>query len=203
MKQSINNYCERRIAEFDLIEEDRKKELLKLTAYLRYKEDTPVNLVFICTHNSRRSLFGQVWAKVAANYYGYNNVETYSAGTEATEIAGNVVYTFLSLQFDLFVEGEEANARHFFVFDTRKNASICFSKTLDHYTIPLENFGAIFTCNSADKACPTIEGAELRISTPYDDPKNSDGTSEAQQTYRKTSNTIAREMLFVFNSIRK
>jgi protein-tyrosine phosphatase/arsenate reductase len=201
MKQSIKNYCERRIAEFDLIDEDRKKELKKLTAYLRYKEEAPIDLVFICTHNSRRSLFGQVWGKVAAHYYGFTNVETYSAGTETTEIAGNVVYTFLSLQFDLFVEGDEINSRHFFVFDTRKNASICFSKNLNHYSIPKQDFGTIFTCNSADNACPTVSGSELRISLPFEDPKDSDGTSEAQQSYRKCSNAIARELLYVFYKI--
>jgi arsenate reductase (thioredoxin) len=201
MKSSVKNYCERRIAEFDLIPDERKEELRKLTAYLRFKEKDPIQLMFICTHNSRRSMFGQVWAKVAANYYGLSNVETYSAGTEETEIASNVVYTFMSLGFDLFVEGDDINSRHFFVFDTRENACICFSKTLDHRTLPKEDFGAIMTCTSADEACPMVPGAMLRISTPFEDPKHSDGTSEAQQTYRACSNQIAREMLYAFSKI--
>lgn len=199
MKSNIKKYCERRIAEFDLISEERKTELKKLSAYIQYKEKDPINLIFICTHNSRRSIFGQVWAKVAAFYFGLNNVETFSAGTEETEIAGNVVYTFMSLGFDLTVEGNENNPRHFFVFDQKVNANICFSKTLEHRTIPTSDFGAIFTCTSADEACPMVSGSELRISTPFEDPKASDGTSEAQQKYRACSNQIAREMLYTFS----
>ncbi len=199
MKQSIKKYCERRIEEFDLIPEERKKELNKLAAYVKYKETDPIDLVFICTHNSRRSIFGQVWAKIAAFHFGLTNVETHSAGTEETSIAGNVVYTFMSLGFDLVVEGEEENSRHFFIFDTRQNACVCSSKTLDHYSLPKEEFGAIMTCTSADEACPMVLGAELRVATPFEDPKASDGTSEAQQKYRATSNQIAREMLYVFH----
>ena len=201
MKSSVKKYCERRSAEFDLIPEERKTELLKLSAYLRYKESDPVDLVFICTHNSRRSIFGQVWAKVAAYYYDFANVETHSAGTEETSIAGNVVYTFSSLGFDLMIAGEEENARHFFVFDERSNACICQSKTLDHHSIPKEEFGAIMTCTSADEACPIVPGSELRLSLPFEDPKHSDGTSNAQQEYRKCSNQIAREMLYTFSNV--
>ena len=203
MKSSIKNYCDRRSAEFDLISEERKTELLKLSAYLSYKETDPVNLVFICTHNSRRSIFGQVWAKVAAYYYGMGNVETHSAGTQETKIASNVVYTFSSLGFDLVVAGDEENSRHFFIFDERSNACVCQSKTLEHHSLPESEFGAIMTCTSADEACPIVSGSELRLSLPFKDPKDSDGTSNAQQEYRKCSNQIAREMLFTFANIRK
>ena len=44
----------------------------------------PLNLIFICTHNSRRSHMGQLWAQVAAFYYGIEHVYCYSGGTEAT-----------------------------------------------------------------------------------------------------------------------
>ncbi len=47
-------------------------------------QNKPVNLIFICTHNSRRSVLGQVWAQVAAARYGISQVATFSGGTETT-----------------------------------------------------------------------------------------------------------------------
>lgn len=201
MKSSIKNYCDRRIAEFDQISEDRKAELKKLVAYLRYKENDPVQLIFVGHQNARRSLFAQVWCKVAANYFQKKNVETYSMGEEETEIASNIVYTFMSLGFDLFVEGDDLNSRHFFVFDTRLNACICFSKTQYHRSVPHENFGTIFISSDTENTFGNKDGNELLLMLPFDDPQKSDGTSEAQQEYRKCSNQIAREMLYVFSEV--
>jgi hypothetical protein len=31
-------------------------------------------------------------------------------------------------------------------------------------------------CSEADKSCPSVDGAELRVGMPYDDPKYFDGT---------------------------
>ena len=44
----------------------------------------PAGLIFICTHNSRRSQLAQVWAGTAARVFGIAGVETFSGGTEVT-----------------------------------------------------------------------------------------------------------------------
>lgn len=67
MKQSllpkILNYCEDRISEFDLIPAERKIILQRIADYIRIKRKNSqaIQLVYICTHNARRSHFGQVW----------------------------------------------------------------------------------------------------------------------------------------------
>ena len=44
-----------------------------------------VKLVYLCTHNSRRSHFSQVWGHVLLLYFlGSQEIETYSGGTVAT-----------------------------------------------------------------------------------------------------------------------
>ena len=82
----IKKYCDDLIVEFDTISKERKVLLAKIAAYIisKIKEDKPINLVYICTHNSRRSHFGQIWAQVAAHYYHIKNVNSFSGGTEAT-----------------------------------------------------------------------------------------------------------------------
>src|SRR5690606_25567344 len=71
---------------FNMIPNDRKSELAKVADYVRERlsKSEPAKLTFICTHNSRRSHLSQIWAHVAAEYYGLVGVETFSGGTEAT-----------------------------------------------------------------------------------------------------------------------
>ena len=68
MFENIKEYCADRTGEFDEISPGRKALLEKIADYIAgaKKNGLPVNLVYICTHNSRRSHFGQVWAKVAS-----------------------------------------------------------------------------------------------------------------------------------------
>ena len=61
---------EKAVNEFNLIPQFRKQELNLLSNYIKEKKEI-ANLIFICTHNSRRSLLAQVWAQVAAHHYGF------------------------------------------------------------------------------------------------------------------------------------
>nr|EMN21527.1 hypothetical protein LEP1GSC063_3951 [Leptospira santarosai serovar Arenal str. MAVJ 401] len=57
-------------------------------------------------------------------------------------------------------------------------------------------------CSSADETCPYVPGAEKRISLPYADPKAYDNTDEVSGKYIETCETIAREILFVFQNVK-
>ena len=93
MFESIKTYCDSLVKEFDKIPSERKEILERITQYIAKKSilDKPINLVYICTHNSRRSHFGQVWAKVASDYFHIKNVHTFSGGTEATAFNINAI----------------------------------------------------------------------------------------------------------------
>ena len=49
--------------------------------------------------------------------------------------------------------------------------TIEFSKRYDDPSNPQEGFAALMVCGEADAGCPASEGAALRISMPYLDPK--------------------------------
>jgi arsenate reductase len=76
-----------------------------------------------------------------------------------------------------------------------------FSKTIDHSSLPAKNFVAIMTCSEAEQNCPFVPGAELRVSTTYEDPKIFDGTEEQDEKYIERSLQIARENLYIFSNI--
>ena len=63
----------------------------------------------------------------------------------------------------------------------------------------VSGFAAVMTCSHADKACPLVYGASARFSTPYVDPKVSDGTPEERDTYDERCAQIAREMLYAMS----
>ena len=56
---------------FNLISEERKGLLKGFVEYISNKlqEGKGINLIFICTHNSRRSIMSQIWAQTAADYF--------------------------------------------------------------------------------------------------------------------------------------
>ncbi|MEZ4984295.1 MAG: hypothetical protein R2795_04535 [Saprospiraceae bacterium] len=80
---------------------DRKELLERIAAYIREHASNghPIRLVFICTHNSRRSHFGQIAAAVAAAYYGVSGVEVFSGGTEATAFHPHAIAALRELGF--------------------------------------------------------------------------------------------------------
>lgn len=68
------------------VSDERKEILQPLIDFIQSKleQNEPINLNFICTHNSRRSHLSQIWAQTMAEHFGIKNVFCYSGGTEAT-----------------------------------------------------------------------------------------------------------------------
>lgn len=156
--------------------------------------------MYVCTHNSRRSHFGQVWAAVAADYYHISDIETYSGGTEATAFNPNAIHALQQTGFEIIREDDGANPHYTVRFGVQRSTN-CFSKVFNAPENPHESFAAIMTCSDADENCPFIPGVELRIGTTYEDPKAFDNTPLQDEKYLERSNQIARECLYVFSLI--
>lgn len=204
MIQSIKTYCDRLGGEFHAIPAARKDLLDTLTAYIRNKtiENKPIRLVYVCTHNSRRSHFGQVWAQVAASYYKIENVSTYSGGTEATAFHPNAIHALEKIGFDIKKTSEEKNPVYEVYHDLNEMPSVCFSKTYDDPKNPQSDFAAIMTCSDAEENCPFIPGVELRLATTYDDPKSFDNTPLQEEKYSERCRQIALETFYAFSKIK-
>ena len=203
MFEIIKNKCAELILSFDKIDVDRQKTLLRISEYIQRKLDVnkSVNLIFICTHNSRRSHFGQIWATVAANYFGVKNVNSFSGGTEATAFNLNAINALKSVGFQIECEIQGENPLYKVKFNETTEIS-CFSKVYNHITNPSENFSAVMTCSEAEENCPYIPGAEFRISTTYQDPKKFDDTSLQKEKYLERCNQIGLECLFIFSQLK-
>ncbi|HYG50252.1 MAG TPA: protein-tyrosine-phosphatase [Flavobacteriales bacterium] len=203
MIRSIEEYCRQLPAEFNLIPQERKILLEKISAYIntKQKENKTTRLVYVCTHNSRRSHFGQVWAHVAAVYFHLHNVKTYSGGTEATAFHPNAINALKRIGFIVEQITEGKNPAYEVHYDEKQTPVICFSKVYDHADNPKKEFAAIMTCSDAEENCPFIPGVELRIGTMYDDPKAFDNTPQQDAKYDERCRQIARETFYVFSRV--
>lgn len=201
---SIKTYCNSLTGDFLSIPQERRKLLERIAAYISTKraEKKKVDLVYICTHNSRRSHFGQVWAGVAASFYGLSGVASYSGGTEATAFNENAIRALRSIGFDIRAVSAGANPRYHVRFDDKEPPVECFSKEYSHPVNPSGGFAAIMTCGEAEENCPFISGAELRIATTYEDPKAADHSPHQDETYLARCRQIALETFYVFSLVK-
>ncbi len=180
--------------------QDSRKSLLKEVANYVREHDVP-KLNFICTHNSRRSHLSQIWAQVAAYFYGLQ-VETYSGGTEATAFHPNAVEALKRAGFKIENPGGE-NPKYEVTFSEEVAPMVCYSKKFEESPNPTEDFAAIMTCSEADAECPVVLGASKRVKLFFEDPKVADGTPEESSKYDERCQQIATEMFYLFSMARK
>jgi len=200
LNPDLQAYLAARAAEFDQIPIPRKERLRKLALYVksRTKARLDTRLIFICTHNSRRSHMSALWAHVAATHFGLDRVSTFSGGTEATAFNPRAVAALSRAGFAISVESPGDNPVYTVGYSAEAPALKAFSKIYSSAPNPTEDFAAVMTCSQADRNCPNVRGASLRVATPYEDPKAADGTAEESQRYDERSRQIAREMLYLF-----
>ncbi|KOY50824.1 low molecular weight phosphatase family protein [Polaribacter dokdonensis] len=187
----------------DDISAERKKVLQPLTDFIAQKKSSNklIRINFICTHNSRRSHLGQIWAQTMAAFFDVKNVVTYSGGTETTAMFPKVGETLANQGFKIQKLSETNNPVYAIKFDENSNPIIAFSKKYSDDFNPKSNFAAIMTCSHADGNCPFIAGAEKRIPITYDDPKLFDNTEQQNKKYEDRSLQIATEMKYIFANI--
>ena len=188
---------------FAAISSKRLQLLDEMAAYLlaKMKQGEEIRLNFICTHNSRRSQFSQIWAQTAAAYYGIGAF-CYSGGVEVTEFNPRAV---AAIQRDGFkvVQKEGKNPVYFVFYSEEEEPIVTFSKVYDDAINAPNDFAAVMTCDHADENCPVIPGAERRFPLRFEDPKAFDGTTQEEEMYTERSHQIGAELFFLFEKVSK
>ena len=72
MNPNLTSYFQESESGFGNIPDERRAQLKKIALYVQSRTGVgqEARLTFICTHNSRRSHLSQLWAQVAAEFYG-------------------------------------------------------------------------------------------------------------------------------------
>jgi len=184
------------------ISDDRKALLTTIATKIasELSDREKLNLNFICTHNSRRSQMGQVWAFFAANYFDLN-IKAFSGGTETTAFFRNTVKTLQSVGFNFnVIDFSHQNPKYSIGFKGTDKTITEYSNKFDDEANEYQ-YIAITTCGHADENCPFIPDAIHRFHMPFVDPKSSDNTPQQNEKYLETNKQIAGEVFIIFQEV--
>ncbi|MEM7657916.1 MAG: protein-tyrosine-phosphatase [Bacteroidota bacterium] len=202
LNASLTEYVAQLRETVHVVPADRQESLRPLLGYLQAKKakGETASLTFICTHKSRRSHLGQIWAQTIADQLGVK-LRTFSGGTEATACNPRTVTAMRAAGFDISAL-DSSNNPHYLIKHHDAHAGVeVWSKTYQDEANPASGFGAIMTCDSANEACPIVFGAEARFPILYRDPKAFDDTPQEAAAYQERCKQIAREMYWVLSQV--
>jgi arsenate reductase len=196
-KNSLMKYVVNAIGSRTAIPAERLELLSNAASGIRkaIADQGSVDLVFICTHNSRRSQFAQVWAAVAAGHYQLENIRSHSCGTETTACNSRTIAALERAGLQVTSSGIKTNPFYSVVYQPELPPAVLFSKAFGHDSLPTKNFIAMMCCDHADENCPVVFGAIQRVKLSYVDPKISDDSGNEAQVYDERCLQIAAEML--------
>jgi arsenate reductase len=188
---------------FAAISTERLQLLDEMAVYLQEKISNrkEIRLNFICTHNSRRSQFSQIWAQTAAAYYGIE-AYCYSGGVEVTAFNPRAVAAIQREGFKV-VKKEGENPLYFVFYSEEEDPIVTFSKVVEDSVNATKEFAAVMTCDHADENCPFIPGAEKRFPLRFEDPKAFDDSPLEEKMYSERSHQIGAELFYLFEKVAK
>ena len=199
----VQHYIGRLVAQRESLASERHELLSGVADYVRKRTQSgqPVKLVFICTHNSRRSHLGEVFCRIALCHYGILGVETASGGTEVTACHPNTLAALERAGLQVTRGDAPVNPVHEIRYAESEPAIRAYSKRFDAVGQSEVPFAAMMCCDHADQACPVIVGSDARFALQYEDPKVSDGTDNEAQVYDERCFEIASEMFAMVSMI--
>jgi len=186
----------------DLISKERKSDLDQIASTIKshLKEEATLDIIVVCTHNSRRSQLGESWINVLSKHFGYQNIRAYSGGMEGTAFNYRMVNAMKSGGFDIVEKESGVNPKYGFA-DSENSDHMMFSKIYDHPMNPQKGYMALMVCDHADENCPVVIGMKYRIPLRYKDPKEFDDTDQESAAYVGKVKEIGREMIYLFQRL--
>ena len=169
-----------------ILRDYQKSRVKKISQELSGVINSCNKIVFMCTHNSRRSQLSEVWANILSNRLNLK-LSFFSAGTEKTKVYKEVIETLCRVGVDINKEGK---------LNLTSNTINIYSKTLDE--IKEDKFIGIMNCSDAEKHCPLDPRSKKNIKLFYDDPKKYDRTTKESDEYDRTCRLIASELNAIF-----
>jgi len=202
MYWTLINYIKGLEEQESRISEDRRGKLRQIAAFIRDNVGSgkKAKLTFICTHNSRRSQFCQIWLEVLGYYLGMEHLQSFSGGTEVTAFNFRAIEALKRVGFKVENPGGD-NPHYKIYYDKEIKPVECYSKKFDDPANPTKDFAAIMTCSEANQNCPFVPGASYRKAIPYRDPKEADGTKKEQQVYDERCHQIAAELYYMLSRV--
>jgi arsenate reductase (thioredoxin) len=106
----VREHADTLTASFDMIGETHRAAGQKLVEWIakNYRPGEPLDVVVVCTGNSRRSILGSTMGNLAAAYYGMPEIRFHSGGTAPTAFNARTVKTLKEIGVEIAPTGKEA-----------------------------------------------------------------------------------------------
>jgi len=202
--EPLQQYVEEVLKQMNDVPAERKEILDQIAediAERLHSEKGGAWLIYICTHNSRRSHMAQLWAQTAASFYGLNQVNTFSGGTEETAFNIRTVAALRRVGFSIVAAETGDNPVYLIQFSDERPPLKAYSKIYNQGHNPKDDFIALMCCSKADMSCPIVDGATSRYAIHYVDPRTSDDSREEVLAYDSRCREIAREMFYLMSRV--
>ena len=207
----LREHADRLTASFDQISERHRLAGQPLADWIakNHRPGQPLDVIVVCTGNSRRSILGATMGNIAAAYYGMPEIRFHSGGTAPTAFNARTVASLKEIGVEIQPTGQEAargepetaNPIYRVRWGTPAASggpsleATEFSKHYDDPANPSKDFAALMVCGEADAGCPFVRGSALRVSMPYLDPKIYDGSSLEAAKYAERRDDMGRLMM--------
>lgn len=195
-----DTYLNRLTSRITEIDSKRKIILNELASIIqdRLERQGKCSLLFVCTHNSRRSQAAEAWANRLAELFHFS-IEAFSGGIEITEFNIRMATALRARGFQITTEKKGTNPK--FTLRLQNSEKSMFSKLYNDSVNPSKDFIAIMVCDHANDSCPNISGSSTKISLSYTDPKEADDSPFEFSAYEDCIEEIGLEMLYIFMQI--
>lgn len=216
LNPELRRHAESLAASSDQISQTHRLTGQKLADWLvaNHRPGKPLDVIVVCTGNSRRSILGSTMGNVAAAYAGLPEIRFHSGGTDPTAFNPRTVKSLQAIGVEIEPTGGEAprgepqtaNPVYRLRWGADGDPAMTateFSKRYDDAANPQAGFAAVMVCNEADHGCPVVAGAGLRLPMPYDDPKSHDDTPQEANAYAERRDDIGRAMLSTLMQVRQ
>ncbi len=206
---AIRTYCQGLLADpHHGLSPGQQSVAQQVAAWVHQRRDArlPAELIVVCTGNSRRSCLGSTLGNIAAALSGDSGVRFFSGGTAPTAFNPRTIRALREIGVQVDDGGDlapsdssgESNPRYQVRWGAGDSGLITeFSKRYDDPSNPQHDYCAIMVCTDADENCPVVLGASLRVSMPFEDPKEFDGQPSEASAYAERRDQIARAMLMI------
>lgn len=201
MDTQLRDYIASLASGLDAIPTKRKSELDEIanTMATHLKEEARLEVIVVCTHNSRRSQLGEVWINTLSEYLKIEGLTAFSGGMEETAFNHRMVHALEKVGFT-FEKNEESDNPRYRMLDLSERHDM-FSKVYDHEINPQSGFMALMVCGHADENCPIVFGMKYRIPLRYTDPKEFDDTPKEEQAYLDKIEEVGREIYYILDRV--
>lgn len=162
-----------------------------------------VQLLFICTHNSRRSQACELWAQTWKDFYKLTNLDLHSAGIKRSTFNYRMADAARRSGFRVELHRTDQEETYLITSPFDKASTKGYhSIQLDDKMVPNTNVISVVTCPHVWKKFTPVKGEVSHFYLPYEDPNWYDGQVNESELYAELFSKIGSEMKYLMKRLK-